>query len=470
MPASAWTLSDHAASGDENCVVGLAVDTTTQFIQIPAPDGDSGEKLKPGPVLFCMTMEGNLSLFSLARMENNEKYAEVVNAVSELPEASEALLNYGSDCKVSGETALAIDSPEHKRDSSVSKMVEKSGSGLDLHGGKASANESGLGKSVFTMPRVEPSHSQQLKKHPTTVREDADAKEQESLKESKREEVQAGHREFQSQRQVQGPVEAYNMPVSSTFTKTSSTTAPTTVIDHADAKKQDSLKEAKREEVQAGHREFHSQRQVEGPVKVYNRPVSSTFTKTSNTTALSEVELEVFRELNKVKGMAMEIESMMNFIEGKQSLNKGEVEPAFTKTSVEQIECKARAMYKQCESFREHLVNLRQSIIDLQDESLQVDAWRVYLQSILEQAFDVRYKELWIKQTLHPELAGMRKRILQADQSLKQHIAELEEHLHNLELYQWKKMRPPKFPLTLSARCVFWDVSSGLLKTLCVSQ
>ena len=56
-----------AASGDDNCVVGLAVDQTTSSIQLPALDGETGEKLPPGPVLLCMTIEGNLSLFSAAR-------------------------------------------------------------------------------------------------------------------------------------------------------------------------------------------------------------------------------------------------------------------------------------------------------------------------------------------------------------------------------------------------------------------
>jgi hypothetical protein len=56
-----------SASGDDNCVIGLAVDMTTSSIQLPALDGETGEKLLPGPVIVCMTIEGNLSLFSAAR-------------------------------------------------------------------------------------------------------------------------------------------------------------------------------------------------------------------------------------------------------------------------------------------------------------------------------------------------------------------------------------------------------------------
>ncbi|KAH7283469.1 hypothetical protein KP509_34G008900 [Ceratopteris richardii] len=57
-------------SGDDNYVVGLAVDRTTLSIEIAGPNGESGETLEPGPVLFCMTIEGNLSLFSVARYDS----------------------------------------------------------------------------------------------------------------------------------------------------------------------------------------------------------------------------------------------------------------------------------------------------------------------------------------------------------------------------------------------------------------
>ncbi|KAI5080777.1 hypothetical protein GOP47_0003960 [Adiantum capillus-veneris] len=453
------------ANGDDNCAVGLAIDKTTRSIEIPVPNGDSGEKLKPGPILFCMTMEGNLSLFSIARMDNKGKNAEVLNAISELPEASKVLLYYNLDLKISDETAV-VEGHEHESESSV-MMAENKNLNLDVRGGKASGNDSWPDKSMFAVPRVENTSSQQLIKHPTTVMEVPDAKKQVSGETAV---VEVPEHKSKSSvtvaEKVKSGLEGHggkaspnnNWPDKSVFAvprveNTNSQQLKRHLpfeMEAADTKKQDSLKELRREEVQAGHREFRGQRETQGPVDVSNRPVSSALTKTSNATALSEMESEFFRELNKVKDMATEIESLMNFIGGQQRLNKGQLEPSFTKTSVEEIQYKTRTMSKQCESLQVQLIEQRLNMVELRDECLQLDAWRVYVQSILEQVFDVRYKELWNKQTLHPELAGMRKRILQADQSLKQQISELEEHLHNLELYQWQKKKPPRMAPALS--------------------
>lgn len=58
-----------AESGDDNAIVGLAIDRTTVQIQLIDPKDDAGEeKLPPSPVLICVTLEGKLSFFSFARL------------------------------------------------------------------------------------------------------------------------------------------------------------------------------------------------------------------------------------------------------------------------------------------------------------------------------------------------------------------------------------------------------------------
>ncbi|KAH7283479.1 hypothetical protein KP509_34G009300 [Ceratopteris richardii] len=174
--------------------------------------------------------------------------------------------------------------------------------------------------------------------------------------------------------------------------------------------------------------------------------------RTAIAPGLSEMEVKFQSEIIKVKEMSGVIENLMSYIEGKGSLKKGERQLSFTRTHVEAIEHTTQKLFKECQTLREEMQEQRCNIMDLRDEVLQVDSWRMYVQSIIEQLFDERYQELCNKQTLHPELAGMRKRILQADQSLKQQIAELEEHLHNLELYEWQKKKQLNMKAVTSER------------------
>lgn len=340
------------ASGDDNCVVGLAIDQTTLAIQLPAPNGESGEKLSPGPLLLCMTLEGNLSLFSLARTDFKWTNVEVVSTPIELPEADEVSLSYAVACKPPGKKHVGTQDAADKivlsqgitDEPNKERQLETSAAVLETAGG---------------MQLGPPDRRKDLSK---MVR-------------------QAGTPGLLEQK----PVHISTLPENK-------------------SRLLGSL----------------GQTQVRG-------------------SAVSEVELDFDRELDKVKTMAREIEELMAFIEGRRSERKGQLKPLFTKFFLEDIECETQSLSTQCHDFREKLMEQRRSISDLRDESMQVDAWSVYVQSLLEQASDARYQELWIKQKHHPEMDAKRRRIFQVDQSLKQQIAELEEHLHNLELSQWQR-------------------------------
>jgi hypothetical protein len=57
-----------AESGEDNFVVGLAIDRTSTQIRLYDPRDSSGEtKLPPQPVMLYVTSEGTLNAFVFAR-------------------------------------------------------------------------------------------------------------------------------------------------------------------------------------------------------------------------------------------------------------------------------------------------------------------------------------------------------------------------------------------------------------------
>ncbi len=58
----------HTENGDDNVLLGLAIDRTTVDLMLTDPRDDSGDtKLPACPVLMCLSLGGKLSLFSVAR-------------------------------------------------------------------------------------------------------------------------------------------------------------------------------------------------------------------------------------------------------------------------------------------------------------------------------------------------------------------------------------------------------------------
>ncbi|KAH9316212.1 hypothetical protein KI387_024839, partial [Taxus chinensis] len=158
---------------------------------------------------------------------------------------------------------------------------------------------------------------------------------------------------------------------------------------------------------------------------------------------ISEIEVDFSREIEKVRSMAKEVDDLMLTIEGKKMVSKGN-SVLFSKQAVSSIEKKIKKISENCNEFKERLEEQIFYIQNLRDKTMQVDAWRIYMQSIIKQATDQQYQHLRSHQKLNPELDIVRQSISKAEQRLKQKILELEGHLQNLEISKFEVSDGPK--------------------------
>ncbi|KAG6550749.1 hypothetical protein Mapa_007653 [Marchantia paleacea] len=203
---------------------------------------------------------------------------------------------------------------------------------------------------------------------------------------------------------------------------------------------------------QAGKSSQATNNQAHRPTSNLRTPLSSSAGQDKQSqgraSGLSDMEGAFISELEKVRRMAEEVDQLMSYIEGRATKDNFENDYTFTRQSLEELEQAIHLLSEECTAHRRQLTQEKQSVEDLRDESLRVDSWRIYAKSLMEQKTDSRHLELWTLQKLHPELDIKRKRVLKADQDLKLKIAEMEKHVHNLELKQWQtdssRRRPKK--------------------------
>lgn len=148
---------------------------------------------------------------------------------------------------------------------------------------------------------------------------------------------------------------------------------------------------------------------------------------------MSEIEADFSRELEKVRNMGKEVDDLMQSIEGKKTVSKLN-SVSFSKRAILNIEDKINKLAENCNKFKEMLEEQLFDIQTLRDKMMQVDAWRIYMQSIIKQATDEQYQDLRNRQKLNPELDIKRQSISKSEQNLKKQILELEGHLQNLEI------------------------------------
>ncbi|XP_057823176.2 nuclear pore complex protein NUP214 isoform X1 [Cryptomeria japonica] len=164
---------------------------------------------------------------------------------------------------------------------------------------------------------------------------------------------------------------------------------------------------------------------------------------TQRASGMSEIEIDFSQELENVRNMGKEVDDLISNIEGKKTVSKAN-NISFSKRAILNIEDKIKTLSENCNEFKERLEEQLFDIQTLRDKMMQVDAWRIYMQSIIKQATDEQYQDLRNRQKLNPELDIKRQSISKSEQSLKQQILELEGHLQNLEISKFEVSDGPR--------------------------
>ncbi|BFI29606.1 nuclear pore complex protein Nup214 [Marchantia polymorpha subsp. ruderalis] len=563
-------------SGDDNAIVGLAIDRTTVQIQLIDPKDDAGEeKLPPSPVLICVTLEGKLSFFSFARLDGKWNVPNLVAAPSDMPESKRSSIQ-GSQAsgKISSATSVtsskgaddqarqrapkaayvaeikedekfsppaSSSSPDKGdvKDGTVSlfeRFTRPSPSPLPIPVQKVEGPKLGLvpgsaqsgqfqKAEIPKLALISSSHdSRQPSTNPVSALKDHKGAENVgnayeglfrpfedgsksgsgtinssfpsafSFSESARSNVFNNTGSFQNEAITvpSSALASYSQPTGIFQKRTDKVSATRPVSPQPQRQSQfpatspsiPSNSGLPGKGVQAGANAFNTgaavfpgkgfdsgsmtnppgpfsqagkssqitnnQTQRPTPIMRTSLPSSAGQDKQSQGRAsgLSDMEAAFISELEKVRRMAEEVDQLMSYIEGRATKDNFENDYTFTRQSLEELEQAIHLLSEESKAHRRQLTQLKQSVEDLRDESLRVDSWRIYAKSLMEQKNDSRHLELWTLQKLHPELDIKRKRVLKADQDLKLKIAEMEKHVHNLELKQWQtdsaRRRPNK--------------------------
>ncbi|XP_059628710.1 nuclear pore complex protein NUP214 [Cornus florida] len=152
----------------------------------------------------------------------------------------------------------------------------------------------------------------------------------------------------------------------------------------------------------------------------------------SSPTEILNSEPHLSKQSGNVEEMAKELETLLRCIE-----EPGGFKDACTvlqESSVVALEEGIRAASDRCMIWRSIMGKQLEEIQQLLDKTVQVLARKIYMESIVKQATDSQYWDLWNRQKLSSELELKRRHILKVNQDLTNQLIELERHFNTLEL------------------------------------
>ncbi|KAF8398618.1 hypothetical protein HHK36_017549 [Tetracentron sinense] len=159
------------------------------------------------------------------------------------------------------------------------------------------------------------------------------------------------------------------------------------------------------------------------PMENYRTPTSS---------GLLDSEPELSKHFGSVKEMVKELDILLACIEEEGGFR--DACTVFPKISVLALEQGIGTLSDQCRVWRNTIEERLKEIHHLLDKTMQVLARKIYMESIVKQASDSQYWDLWNRQKLSPELELKRRRMLKVNQDLTNQLIVLERHFNTIEL------------------------------------
>ncbi|XP_049931508.1 nuclear pore complex protein NUP214 isoform X2 [Nymphaea colorata] len=151
--------------------------------------------------------------------------------------------------------------------------------------------------------------------------------------------------------------------------------------------------------------------------------------------SLSPVAMEsddFSRAFENVREMAKELDCLLFSIEAEGCYM--DAYPVIQKDCILAIEGSIRSLSKRCRDWKSITNGHLQDIQNLQNKAMQAIAKEVHMKSIVRQAKNSKYWDLWDCQKLRPEFEVKRRRLFKAKQDLIKQLVELERHFNVLEL------------------------------------
>ncbi|KAG9458538.1 hypothetical protein H6P81_003046 [Aristolochia fimbriata] len=149
-------------------------------------------------------------------------------------------------------------------------------------------------------------------------------------------------------------------------------------------------------------------------------------------THLSNDEPELSKSFHNVNDMVKELDILLAHIEEEGGFR--DACTIFLESSVIKLEEGLEMISERCRNCKNTIAEQARDIQQLQDNTLQLLARKIYVDGLLKQATDKQYWELWNRQKLNPEFETKQRQIDSLHQTLINQLIELERHFNMLEL------------------------------------
>ncbi|XP_073276105.1 nuclear pore complex protein NUP214-like isoform X2 [Primulina huaijiensis] len=431
----AWILYiDSQGDGEENVILGIAVDKVSQDENAKLTLGDEDTEVSPSCVVICLTIDGKISVFHFASAA--DALSSPNGATSEEDNTSQvslkhelAQISFGGEEESGDQISSKSDFPMLGQNEKVKADAE------------ASVNENIELKSAvnsYTLQLAEPTRLQsEISNQDSNV-------ETLSIQDAKSSAKAVGNNTPKT-----SAGRFYSAPFNEVddSDKCSSQSAGTGAVlrESSDiSKKAEPSAEFTAFGLRASNRfgNIHSlptytvsqEPLAEAVVPGKSRKSENykdTFPSPFVTGLPNSMQNSSKQQFGNVEGMAKKLDILLQGIEGKGGFTDASINSK--KKLVRELEDTMWALSSRCRMWGGLMDDKSREVQLLLDKTAQVLVRKVYLEGIFKQDADSRYWELWNRQNLSSELELKRRHVLDLNQELTNQLIELERHFNSLE-------------------------------------
>ncbi|XP_074561891.1 nuclear pore complex protein NUP214 isoform X2 [Curcuma longa] len=154
--------------------------------------------------------------------------------------------------------------------------------------------------------------------------------------------------------------------------------------------------------------------------------------RTSKQLQMLDSEPELVKQYNNVKEMTRELDNMLELIEQEGGFR--DACTIFQQNVVLVLEEGLKNLSETLKRRKRYAEEALMEVQNLQRNMLQVSAKQVYMADIVKQASSTQYWDMWSRQKLSPEVEQKQQNIRKAHQNLTNQLIQLEKHFNNVEI------------------------------------
>ncbi|MCL7022947.1 hypothetical protein MKW94_015008 [Papaver nudicaule] len=490
-------------NGDDNVIMGFGVDKVSLYEKVKFRQGVEEKELSPYCILLCLTLEGKLIMFYLARVVETPTSPQSVDATSDEEVDSSAVVplrhdlpNTSSWLEVQGATAADIGAGlgEMNQKNLMGKGIAENLKGNEFRTTELNDSSPSSPGSIFKK-EISNSHTAPFESASKTQGplQSSDARKGPEQPQKPGDDAQYNTHSvpkpslFGSQRSVGFSSSPYSQPslqpsASDQFNARSSFSPSSiegnksdnssfrienaTLVSSSHLSLSDNInngfptKDRSTFSVHSSGNVNQSggQRTSVGAKKIESVPAIRSSQLSQGSPALGNslnFKLQSTHEASKVPSSRVSLASDPALSKHSGSVNDmtreldallqsiekegGYRDTCTQKSSVLSLEQDLEKLSWKCREWRNTMEERLEEIQHLFDKTVKVVSRKIYIEGFVKQSTDSQYRDLWNRQKLSPELEQKRQRMLKVNQELTNQLIQLERHFNILELNKFDK-------------------------------